>query len=357
MSGFDYGNARLRAMKSRLLTRQEIESLAQSGDLQGILSGLMKTEYRKSVETALTHATGMNCLQEALHLHLVSILGKIQSFYRDEAGQAVLIVLQQYDVHNLKTILRGLAKNAPADEVLAGTLPVGELKPGLLAEIAKAPGLRGAIDFMASLNLPYAQPLIRLRGRHPGAEIMEMELALEQWFFQTAHARMDELRVETHWLAQALNLQADITNLLTILRIVRDPEERRVLQERIGENLQELFVGPGGLSLSDLKSFGGLNTLEALVEAVKRTPYAEPMHLGLTRYRQTGRFSEFERYLRLYRLNWMKSLFAKDPLGIGVPLGYLALKTSEVGNLRWIASQVDLGLPAGQILSELELIA
>jgi vacuolar-type H+-ATPase subunit C/Vma6 len=43
---------------------------------------------------------------------------------------------------------------------------------------------------------------------------------------------------------------------------------------------------------------------------------------------------------------------AKDPLGIGVVLGYLALKTAEVGHIRWIAYGISLGLPTERIRAE-----
>ena len=40
MSDFDYGNARLRVMKSRLLSRQELEALAEAGSLNGLIAAL-----------------------------------------------------------------------------------------------------------------------------------------------------------------------------------------------------------------------------------------------------------------------------------------------------------------------------
>jgi len=55
-------------------------------------------------------------------------------------------------------------------------------------------------------------------------------------------------------------------------------------------------------------------------------------------------------------LQWMMNQLTKDPLGIGVVLGYIALKTNEVSNIRWIARGIDLGLKAKVIRDELEMI-
>jgi vacuolar-type H+-ATPase subunit C/Vma6 len=67
--------------------------------------------------------------------------------------------------------------------------------------------------------------------------------------------------------------------------------------------------------------------------------------------------SEFEKQLRHSRLEWMSRLISKDPLGIGVVLGYLALKIAEVNNIRWIAQGINLGLKPSAIRAELEFAA
>jgi vacuolar-type H+-ATPase subunit C/Vma6 len=51
----------------------------------------------------------------------------------------------------------------------------------------------------------------------------------------------------------------------------------------------------------------------------------------------------------------MATLIVKDPLGIGVVLGYIALKTAELAKIRWIAQGINLGLKADAIKAELDL--
>jgi vacuolar-type H+-ATPase subunit C/Vma6 len=45
----------------------------------------------------------------------------------------------------------------------------------------------------------------------------------------------------------------------------------------------------------------------------------------------------------------------KDPLGIGMVLGYVALKVNEVNNIRWITQGINLGLKAEAVRAGLEL--
>jgi vacuolar-type H+-ATPase subunit C/Vma6 len=56
-------------------------------------------------------------------------------------------------------------------------------------------------------------------------------------------------------------------------------------------------------------------------------------------------------------LRWKAGLVAADPLGIGVPLGYSALKVNEVANLRWLARGIHLELGADAIKADLEFVS
>ncbi len=74
----------------------------------------------------------------------------------------------------------------------------------------------------------------------------------------------------------------------------------------------------------------------------------------MEKYAEASRLSELERQLRRFRLKWMSEKIHSDPLGIGVVLGYSALKVNEVGNLRWIAQGIGLGLSGDSIRANLE---
>lgn len=358
MADFDYGNARLRAMKSRLLSHQELEGLAEVGSVRGLIAALTKTAYRKPVEAALARTSGLDCISSALKDDLVNTLGRIQRFYDGSAHEMVMIVLRTYDIHNLKTILRGLSSRAKPAEILAALLPVGDLDINLLAELARLPDPRTAIDFLATINSPYAEPLLRLRSHQPGADTNRMELALEQWRFWHAKTYLESEHLTGDVLSSALDLDVDIANLLTILRFAHAPVERRLLREWLGEDdLQALLLGPGSLSLDSLVQAGMQDALEGAIDVFSGTVYQDSLRAGAVAYAQSGRLSDLERHLLRFRLGWMADKVRADPLGIGVVLGYGALKVNEVSNLRWIAQGVSLGLSPDGIRSNLEFVA
>jgi V/A-type H+-transporting ATPase subunit C len=357
MSDFDYGNARLRAMKARLLTKRELEALTESSSLSGMIAALTRTAYRKSVESAVARSSGMDCIAEAMRLDLTSTLGNVRAFYPDHARQLVAIVLRSYDIHNLKTILRGLNKNVSQQEILQALLPIGNLNLSLLMELTRAPGPRGVVDTLASMNLPIAQPLLRLRAERPGAEVNDMELALDRWHFLEA---IDLLKREfrtDETLFVALELDADLTNLLTVIRFAYAPAEGKLPGGGSGVlEFGRYLVGPGRLTFALLARAASQDTVEGAVDVLSGTPYEGALRVGLQDYTQSNRLSSFEKHLRRYRLDRTSRLMSRDPLGIGVLIGYFAQKTNEVGNIRWIAHGLSLNLKPEAIRRELEYV-
>ena len=117
MPDYDYGNARLKAMKSRLLGPHDLGELTKAGNVQALISMLAKTNYQKSIESALTRTAGVQSVEDALRSDLESTIGKIRYFYTGDAGQMIEIILRSYDIHNLKAILRGLSKRVPAKDI------------------------------------------------------------------------------------------------------------------------------------------------------------------------------------------------------------------------------------------------
>jgi V/A-type H+/Na+-transporting ATPase subunit C len=358
MSDYDYGNARLHVMKSRLLPRSELESLAGTGTLQGLIAALTKTVYQKSVEAALTRATGVQCIDEALRHDLVSTIGKLRDLYIEGARETVTIILRVYDIHNLKAILRGLSKNVPAGDILIVLLPIGELNMSTLRELAQLNNPREAIDMLASMGLSLAWPLLNIRAEVPGAEIFEMELALDKWYQKEARQSLQSDANGVGPLFHALTLEADLANVLTVLRFAQYPDERDLLRDRLGtEEIEHLFIGPGRIPYELLLNACRQVSVIAAVETLSGTLLEPALRAGLEAYSRSSRLSDIERQLKHYRLEWMAEQIVKDPLGIGVVLGYVALKTNEVSNIRWIAQGINLGLKIDAIRAELETVS
>ena len=343
-------------MKSRLLPRRTLEGLTEVGSVQGLLTALANTAYREAIAAALVRLTGMDCLAAALRDDLVATLGKARFFYSEGAQALAQPVLLRYDVHNVKTILRGLAGHVPANEIIGSTLPIGELRPADIVELVRVADWRMALDLLATWRLPIVKPLLELhatqRGRDGHMEPLEMEVALDRWYFDTAIAGAGNTT-----LRAAVALEADITNILTALRLVGVPDMAAILRERLGiDDVMRLFVGPGHIPFALLVEAAHQESIPNAINTLATTTYGDTLTGALPAHVASARLSVFERALAQRQLHQAASLVASDPLGIGVLLGYAALKTNEIANLRAIAQGLLLGEKTERIQSELMLV-
>lgn len=361
MSEFDYGNARLRAMKSRLLSRRALEALAAAESIDGLITALTNTAYREAVETALVRLMGMECLAEALRNDLVSAVGNARRFFPPDslAGEMAATVLRRYDVHNVKALLRGLARHVPSSEILASTLPVGELRPPDLAELARAPNVATAIDLLATWRVSLARPLLERRGlRRAGSlETSEMDLALDRWYVSSAMQVARAGGEAGQPLLEALMLEADVANLMTALRLVGATDVVATLRAHYGtEEVTALFIGPGRIPLPVLSEAARKTTVAEAIDLFAATPYGATLAQVMAGRAAAGHLSLFERALARRQLQFAANLLTWDTLGIGVLLGYVALKTNEIANLRSIAQGLLLGDKPDRIRDDLMIV-
>jgi V/A-type H+-transporting ATPase subunit C len=299
----------------------------------------------------------MECISESLHTELINTLGKVRAFYQGRAGEQVAFVLLPYDIHNLKTVLRGVSGHVPAAEILSSLLPAGGIGYSIWVELANMQDARTMIDMLATQRWSLAQPLLQLRASRKTPNLFEMELALDQWHIQEAFRYLKTVGRGRNRLIDTIKIDSDIMNLMTALRFAHSPAERGLLRNQIGsDDLRQMFVGPGNLSFAQLARAASQNSLEAAITALGPTVYGSALRTGVQVHARSGRLSGFERSLRRYRLHWISSLVAKDPLGIGVVLGYIALKINEVNSILWIAQGINMGLKTDVIRAEVEFI-
>jgi hypothetical protein len=82
----DYGyiNARMRGMKSRLLSHRELDDLITKPDIESLIADLENSPYRNEVIEARGHLSGILCIEYALRENFTRTFRKIQDFARQE---------------------------------------------------------------------------------------------------------------------------------------------------------------------------------------------------------------------------------------------------------------------------------
>lgn len=339
MPDFPYVNARVRAMRSRLLTPVQIDDLVAVPSMAGFLQALSATPYSSDLQEALVRYEGVRAVDAALARNVQRTTRSILEFADGPAQQLIRILLLRWDLVNLRAIVRGKHAGRPAEEILDAVMPAGTLSEVALKEMAGFPNITALAGTLDVLDHPFAVPLAEGIAEHAKTnDLLSVELRLDRAYADYV-LRQTKGRGDARVLRQILTAEIDAANIKTALKLASAgglSEEQRL----------RFFIPGGGLATE--KIFLALSS--------DRTQAPAWTHLRVQGFpiKELPRdLVVFERDLDLHLAQTMAARYiGGDPLGLDIVIGYLAMKSAEVANLRLIARGKFLGLAAEAVRRE-----
>jgi V/A-type H+-transporting ATPase subunit C len=350
VTGYAYANARIRGMRSRLLTRAELDALVGMTDLTQIIQGLEGTEYGPDVDAAVLQGRTPTNVDDGLKASMVRVHRKVLGFLAEESYDILTALLGRWDVFNLKTVLRGKHMHLDAAEIEEGMVAAGQLAESDLEELAKLPDVKAVVDTLVTWGVPYARVLSRTYPEYRVSEdLSSMELALDRYYFEWAGQQLKGPGSNKKAGRQVMGVQADVTNLLTVFRAIK--------ADLSGVDVSTFFLR-GGLYIHEREfvELLALSDIDQVLDRVTRTPYGRALDEASLAYLEEGAISTLERALEEVLIRRAVALGSVDPFGVGIAISYLWAKQNEVTNLRIIVRGVAAGLPEDRMRRELILV-
>ena len=344
---FNYGNARLRARKTHLLSRSDYESLLGK-EVDGVLGTLASTAYGPEVEGALTRFSGARRLHEAVRLNLGRSLEEMRSFYSGEARELVDILLSRWDLHNVIALLRGEAIRPHTEDALMYVYPVGTLSDALAREVARQNEFAVAVGLLIRWRLPDPDTAVTLRDAWPEYERTENLAALEHaatagWTARTAEALAGK-DADGEALRRFFERETDERNVLVALRL-RDAIERGELSGIPASDEWGAYLPGGSIRSEKLDEAVRVPDPGAAANSLVAEGPGDRWRLPLEQWAGSGNLLALQKTLEERRISDAVGLFTRgDPLGVGVPIAYAVAKENEAKNLRLVAEGAARGL-------------
>ncbi len=392
LADYGYINARIRAMRSYLLDRSFYEQLITLEDLPAMISNLEKTPYKKELDECVARGEiEVMSIDEAFKRNLARTFRKILSFTAGEHRKLTDILLARWDLHNLKSILRGKHISATEDEILKSLIPAGEIDIPFLAELAKQPDVKSVIDLMITWDLPYAKPLREnlpgylkvmkekksAKAEKPEEALLErgagefkdfekdlavLETALDKFYCSFALKETRGRSPNSRMVGELIVAQIDITNILSLLRIqsinfareyahIKDDVEKA---ERIREKKEEIFIfGGKELSLNRFLLLSEVGEIEEVVTKLSGPSIGKALLEVMPRFFDRGSITILERKMEEIAVEKGVEMYKKGPLYMGIMASYIWAKYNEVVNLRIIIRGKAIGMQERKIREEL----
>jgi len=352
MALYDYGNTRLRARISSLFSIQMLESLADLTTIDSLISSLSKTHYKSSIEISLTYSHGYGCIAETLRRELSEIRKTLYRFYDEDLWEKIRIIFLRVDLQNIKAIIRGVSHEARIDTIIDSFSPLGTIPEGVLSSIAKSKNIADAIDKIAIYELDFSNELLEQKSSQRSCCSSEIERTLEIWYFKEMASILTGRGENTKLLQKFNMIEADIVNLNILLRFVNAPSSPEIENHPI----DYYIIDSGKFSRDQILKLSKESSVKNVITQLASSKYHDYLLEALSCFTENGLLSEFENKIRIYALKWLALLPKTNPFGVGVPIGYVAMKKSEIRNIRWIAKGIYSGFEPEYIKENLERV-
>lgn len=350
---YAFGNARVRVLRRDLLGQAEVERLVEHG-LDELLVALAHTAYRAEVEAAIERHQGISRLHAALRERLARVLGHMRRCYDGTAGAEVELLLRRWDLRNVLTILRGQAGGHPPAEILASTVAIGRLDAGVIRELTRPIGLRGAVDLLAAWQLPTPSIAAALRGAWPAYARSDDLAALEHAVLEASAAdtvgRLQHAREEAEPLAEYLRREIDQQNVVTALRLRADA----LGDGPPGPGPAGPFLATAAISSQALAAIAAATTRGEVAALLAATSRGREWARPLTSWVEHGHLSVLAGDLSAdLARSAMRLIWRGDPLGSAVPVSFAFAFETEVRNLRIIGEGAWAARPRDEVRARL----
>jgi vacuolar-type H+-ATPase subunit C/Vma6 len=328
-------------MRGALFRKADYEPLMRLASPGALLERLKATGYGPFIEAASSsRPDALDALSSGLLADLSETLGKLWKIAPEGARPLLKAVFSNWEVFDLKTLVRGIARGVKREEIKAALIPAGEFNAASLDALLSSKDINDLVAFLETWGSPYAAVLKPgLKEYKRSGRIIEMELGADirtnMVLLETLSASFAGARIMRDWLG----LKADLQNALTLFKIAG---EGYTVDAAAG------FFMDGGYKLkrSDFLDLSGIKGKEDLFAALSAAAGGvirkvldasgpDPMLLE-----EAAEDAMKER---------LRALSVIDPLSIALPASFIYMKVREIKNLRLIARGAAFGVPLDEI--------
>jgi len=354
MTDYNYLNARIKSLKRDLLSKGKLDELLRLTELEEIKRFFLETPYAAAVGETLAQHPDLHGLERGVSRHIQRTFQEILGWSgacpggtspqaREAPRRLIDILLRRYDLHNVKSLLRGKNGKLSSEAICDTLIPVGTFSFEELTELSKQPSLRETLFLLANWHHPL-KPVLR---RHVGSikeepvDLRGLETGLDHYYYKGILDSLSEEKGEDASLVKrVIQMEIDAINTLVLLRLRDLPK---------GE-LSKTILNGGMLGKGFLLSIANVRPAE-WAQKFESTYLAKAL-----RGWNGEALTQLERNFELLLFHEARRMEREDPLSIGVAISYFALLSNELKNIRTILQGKFFSLNKEKLKEELLLV-
>jgi len=325
-------NARVRGIRSKMLTISQYEKLIQASDLDEAVRLLSATPYWDELSKVLSQPPiDMEEVDAMLRQIYAKEVKSLAKSLPKKVSEFVLKYLKgAYYYSNIKTIIKIINSGEPRDHIrkhlVALTLEEGEEYDHLLA----AQNVPQLVDRIPDPRLRRRLQEALQKYEATGST-MPFEAELNKYFFH------DEIwkairnyldRTDQKYAREFFGLRIDLTNIMTVIRAKLQGIEPQIIED--------LLIPVTHRATLIARSLLAVRNIEEALNMLTTTPYRELAHRIKEAYEKSPTITSVEHAFEEYSIQTTYLSVIGYPFHIGTVLAYLDLKYYELRNIKII---------------------
>ena len=362
---YGYSNARVRTMRTALLSRRQAEDMLKVHTNAAVAEYLMRTGYRDDFSHMPSGISDAERVELAVSRNFARTAQKLLRITPKQSRPSLLAFLGRYDIHNLKVILLSKKIGKSDEEIRHLLMPAGSLTQAELSRIISA---KNAAEFyeavratkfgarlLGSISLSrIPKERIRAAIAKPGFDGVQTEIILaagDAYYYELAADFAHAGGHEAMQIARLISAEADAKNVLTLLRMKRGGADKK--------SMLMSMVGGGQFSRIQFEKITAVKDVNEAAKLasgffISATGKAE-FEAAQKSFLQDGQLSHLEVAFENSLARKSLKLLRRSMMSLGAIVGFLLLKEEEMNNIRKIVRGKELSLPIERI-SEMLII-
>ncbi|MCS7386169.1 MAG: V-type ATPase subunit [archaeon GB-1867-005] len=214
-SKYAYSIARVRAMKSFMLTKEDYEDLLKAKDLNEAFKKLAETIYAPYFKEA-REATWIE-IEKKLMKALSDIYEKVIEMAPEKAKDILSLIEKKLEIETLKQLIRGCISKLPIEEAMKFIFPIGEYSTEFCREFLRK-DLNEAIELIKDEEIKEI-----IKQKIPEYEKLNIttpiEVALDKHILSKLLRQARKLpKLDKKHCEHLVGIEIDMTNITTIVR-------------------------------------------------------------------------------------------------------------------------------------------
>jgi V/A-type H+/Na+-transporting ATPase subunit C len=323
VSGYAAISARVRAMYSSLLNPQDFSRLSDTTDFLSLIGQLKHTPYGPHLEVLKDKDLTPRQVNLKIKGRLADSFYSVIHMAPEQARPLLKQLYRNFEVENLKAVLRGIVTEPSWDRVRDVLFPLGSMTL-LPAQAMVESGSVGAAIELLQGSVYYETLSFAMKRYSAEQTLFPLEVALDLFYWrQLWHEAKRLLGPDRDQALRIVGSLMDMNNLMWVIRY-------RVYHQLSEEELIN-YTLPFGYHVrdEDIRAVAAGADIASVVEQVY--PGVPNLNVLLEQPRQG--LPQLETHLKRHFMQQCMAAFSGNPFHIGVPLAFLVLSGLEIQDL------------------------